>query len=1432
MWRGELPGRAAASPGLLRRRYSMPETIMRKYRLAQQRSETEEAGPASGTSAASTPPRGACGCCAGARPARRDRELMRKSALLRLWGRAGGSPCRVCCCCQPCGTRSLDGSRSELRHASGWTTPKRLRLDSSRDRIGEDVRADSELTYKSHVRNISSSVETATDALVASSSDSEGRARNVSTQYSEQISVTPSTEPASERPLATTTDSSALRVETDERSLTDSSDTFSTSMPTAKESSGIIVPKLSTQVSGSAHIDGRISERSDCAENDESNILPYDRPLTVETPSYEILEIVVSETLNVDPSPTLENEPDKLNAQTIRSPILKNKKKRNIDIDEYVSNILVESLNSLTDQLESMNASICADRKLSIVEKEIKVKLQNTGVNTIVHLSPTSNNQIIFGNEELYNSEDRRDNCNNLRDSHNEENIREEVPSLETNNNLTSAESTRYSNISTENIDKPSNDTFVNVTHHDNVNKAVLQQIQKLFQDELHNMDPEMNHSNSIPEISHIEISNVDVFIDNNGTFATSDTIEMQTQRQSDTFEVISGVGAGNYYEEAQDADAVVPRFSAFPHTDSMEVNTSSSEDAEVLGSECTSLVDSLDDPNSPRSVLLRKSFSNNKRSELVRSAIDVLDLLPENAQQGDSLSPKDKGESFFIRIKDDNCDCEKENIVVADHMPETIKQRLYRRHRKRELRMECARRSKVKQLKRELEKQQHKEISKTKKEIERECMAIINALIDDVIAKIAQDEYKCMRIKQRSNKLSATKSEENVSKKYWKRDTEYNNNKEIRLTKSDASQSCSEDIGRESRKSERHIRGKLSLQAHPPLTPEDGPRRIYQKSEIRDGTKCIEILEILEYVNSSQSSTDTINSDENQNSNVKNKKSRIPIPVYEKPSQRIYKSNGSRRNSTTMNERNGKTSHVLAGMLLDALSDEGETQDVHVRRASVPCEPRTRSNSLRFKRVFDIIPEERSSLSVESPDDAAYNRRASAPSLDSFRDDQDEKISHISEPIKTPRLSKESRLREMRSAGTSPMPDAYRSPVQVTVAAMTSPIRKSASTSPIKIARVVETTRERSWVQNAASGPPPRRPPAPRRDEEGQQNERRRSVPTQYEAPPPRRPVRSVHSDVHSMPSIADRNKKTHKEVQKSDNVRTGRRRSEMMTVEAGEDVIATSHATDHRKGQRCVPHVVKKVDRREAFPVDENEDGHGVTSDDRERRRERESFQYEVVRKARGRRAARGASEERARDETSSSSESGGSLLCSLAPAWLNARRRRRRAAHASGEWAVTVAGSCPAALPNDVEMRLRFPERAPAGREPPPAPPAPRTPRAPREPRAPRDLRGSSAHRCSVAPSTRAVECSAECGRSRRRALPDDSGRLTLTVKREASDSSILASKSVKKSTEPLPDLETYRASRSKTRSSVKAVVSDATGVLPALLASTRRAYADQK
>lgn len=1025
MWGNDVPARAAASPGLLRRRYSVPETIMRKYRLAQQRSEGEsdETGrwSASGATAGT---RNSCAWCGAKSGARREREHMRKSALLRLWGRAGASPARTCPCvpCPPCGTRSLDASHSELH-----TSPRRLRLDS-RDRHSD-----------------------------CSSSGSPARVASSCTDPTPDIARETSPRRITEtRIVRTPIDSPILQVETTDRSLTSSSDIFTTSMPTMKENP-FKTSEPYTQIFKSEYIDGRVSERSISAENDESNIVPYTKPKTLETPSYDMLEIIVSETIDVLPTknPSFKNKsPEKIlpPTNTTTQPMkhhLTTKKKSNMDLDEYVSNILVESLNSLTDQLESMNASIGSDRKLNIVEKEIKVKLQNTGVNTIVHLSPTSNNQIIFGNEELYESDGRRDNCNNPHDAVSV-NIAEDVLSVETNNNFTSAESLRNNDAELSH-DKIKTDNFLNISN-ETVNKAVLQQIQKLFKEELQNIEPDMNSPDGpLPGISHIEISNVDVFIDNNGgSYPNTDTIEMQTKRNSG-IEVLGGVGAGNYYQEVED-NAIVPRFSAFPHTESMEVNTSSSEDAELLGSECASLVDSLDDPNSPRSILLRRSYNTNKRSELARSAIDVLDLLPEDATQGPN-SPKEKGESFFIRIKDNDCDCEKENIVVADHMPETIKQRLYRRHRKREMRMECARRSKVKQLKRDLESQNRKEIYKTKREIEKECMVIINSVIDDVIAKIAQDEYKCMRISQKSNKLVATKSDDNLMKKQWKKDNENNNNKNARkLTKNNISHSCSENLDKNHRKSDRIIRGKLSLQTHPPLSPDDcEPKRIYQKSEIHDGNKCIEILEILEYVNSSQNS-DTTTSDENHNLSSRNRKSRIPVPVNEKvqktskiSTQRNHKSNGSRRTPPILSrDRNGK-SHLLANVLFDVLSEETSAHEIPVRRASVPCESRARSNSLRFKNVFDIIPEERSSLSLESTGDDSYNRRASAPSLSEFPSTEEE-----IRPVESNKY-RDLRYSDTKNAGTSPMPDIYRAQV-VHVGAMTSPIRKSAGTSPIRI--------------------------------------------------------------------------------------------------------------------------------------------------------------------------------------------------------------------------------------------------------------------------------------------------------------------------------------------------------------------------------------------
>ncbi|GBP04603.1 hypothetical protein EVAR_3945_1 [Eumeta japonica] len=1121
----ELPPRPGASPGMLRRRYSVPEIIMRKYRLAQQRSDSEETGATTAPSRAASPaspspPRGSCAslCEPPHRFLRRDREVMRKSALLRrLWGRSNCNPCANCCYCsgdlytsQDCGreTRSLDGSRSELRHLSssftssrhsrdshmpaGWATPKRQKLESRnhfdgsdemlrtamRNSYGriEETRQDKELsdsTFQSHDHGVSSYVLTSSETPLTDRC-------NTSDSHGYKINKRSIKEKESPKKSLEYESISTLQTNNDDHSLSETSESYPTTISTAKGTNGSSDNRL---FSKNNHIDIRINEKYEEVENNDNNILSNE--VSSITPMYELLEVVVSET--IDAPPTDANaissiEKPKKEFLKHTHPALCHKNVNNIDLDQYVSNILVESLNSLTDQIELMNASIGSERKISIVEKEIKVKLQNTGVNTIVHLSPTSNNQIIFGNEELYyNKEDNKDK------EVQEEPIRDDDHSVESNNNYTTSAATYRDQSGEVQMDETRNNNFENIMQNETVNKAVLQQIQKLFQDGLEKFDPQLSYAGSvIPEISHIEISNVDVYIDEHGKANLDAACPSEVRTQHivnnekpkiticEPTEPLSGISTGSHYKNV-DGAILIPRYLAFPKTDSMEVNTSSSDDAEVVGSDCTSLVDSLDDPNSPRSIFLRRTF-NSKRSELVRSTIDVLDLLPENAFKPEKQ--REKSEAFFIRIKDDNCDCEKENIIVADHMPEKIKQRLYRRHRKRELRMECARRKKVKQLKREIEKQRHNDIINSKREIERDCSTIINALIDEVIAKIAEEEFKYMKIKQKTNGQIHKKTNDNftsVSKRAtWKKDIDYMNKAEHLNMKY--------DIEKErQRKSERsRVRGKMSLQTRPPLTSNEcGPKRIYQKSEIHDGNKCIEILEILEYPDTSQSSPDTANSDDNQSQSAnKNKKSKIPIPVYERIQTKYrapppHKSPTHGRRSPIFSfETDGRSDKILATMLIDALSDstDGETSvkshkltrtpDISARRASVPQqEVRSRSNSLRFRQMFDIIPEEKSSLSIESSnEDVNYNRRVSAPNLtQAVEGNNNETVISHKPPIDSPKLNRrdtQKLSKETKSIGTSPLNDGNESGGSSENTrnknVMTSPLRKSAATSPI----------------------------------------------------------------------------------------------------------------------------------------------------------------------------------------------------------------------------------------------------------------------------------------------------------------------------------------------------------------------------------------------
>ncbi|KAJ2939385.1 hypothetical protein O0L34_g10810 [Tuta absoluta] len=486
--------------------------------------------------------------------------------------------------------------------------------------------------------------------------------------------------------------------------------------------------------------------------------------------SADLLEIVVSET-----TPALLSHPSDVTMNKARSSDC------NLNIDEYVSNILIDSLNSLTDRLENMTVSIGgADGRISVVEKEIKVKLQNKAVNTVVHLSPTSNNQIIFGNREI---------C-----------------------------------------------------ERDALNVSLLP-AEILFCDE---------------------------------------------------FQV--------------NAEA----WQAPPRTESP----------------CASLVDSLDDPLSPRIAPPPPSLPPPLPPPPPPPLLPPQPVLPSplplathepsqstpvsSAYTDIEYSPmREKCESFFIRMNDDNCACEKENIVVADHMPEKIKQRLYRRHRRREMRAQGARRGAVRR--------------NAQRDVQRQCAALVDALIDDAIAKIAREEHRYMRI--------ARQRESHTSK-------ENSSNARIPNGRNSHSKSVKEQRPQEDLK---HT--SFMTTAPPPPAPRERipPRRLYHKSEIHDGGKCIEILEIVEYANTSRSSSET-NSDDSLNA-TRCRRSRIPVPVHDKTEQ----------------------PRVRRASITTSMSSVTEP-NVTPRRASVPgVEISASSRSMRFERVFDVIPEERSSLSLES---------------------------------------------------------------------------------------------------------------------------------------------------------------------------------------------------------------------------------------------------------------------------------------------------------------------------------------------------------------------------------------------------------------------------------------------------------------------------------
>lgn len=153
---------------------------------------------------------------------------------------------------------------------------------------------------------------------------------------------------------------------------------------------------------------------------------------------------------------------------------------------------------------------------------------------------------------------------------------------------------------------------------------------------------------------------------DNSPRFFIDATSDINFNSSADLEKFIIGkVRTGSPYSKPAELNQpLVPRFSAFPRTSSMEVNTSE-EDKE--DSETLSFVDSLEDFTSPRTM-----------SNSCTSFSDVAQLLPE----GKSDVSSRKSSTFFIPIQ---VNADTADKSVSELLPNKVRDRLNERQHKRE---------------------------------------------------------------------------------------------------------------------------------------------------------------------------------------------------------------------------------------------------------------------------------------------------------------------------------------------------------------------------------------------------------------------------------------------------------------------------------------------------------------------------------------------------------------------------------------------------------------------------------------------------------------------------------------------------------------------------------------------------------------------------
>lgn len=493
------------------------------------------------------------------------------------------------------------------------------------------------------------------------------------------------------------------------------------------------------------------------------------------------------------------------------------------------------------------------------------------------------------------------------------------------------------------------------------------------------------------------------------GTALSTDRLTYIPCYTNERNEIILGpVTAGSVYPDVNfDTAILVPRLSAYPRSESMEVRSSASEERQLpqfnldSAEENHSLVDSLDGSalltNRSRRIEEENEEGDKDDYKITQEQQQKEQLRRTQSIENATTQNVERPEAFFIPIGRTQY---QEDLNISKKMPPTIREKLNLRQRRRNFKreqdlvrknhtklIETGLANKVSEMKID-HSQRNKQPIRTKMRKAPAHSIVVTKYHPTIIplsppstaftvepAKSSQNRkavrdvqsdiglLKSYTIDSKGNMQFQAPAAPStlISKGYFAKIATLKTNVNKKLRKKgvffEHQQHQKQTLPFTSKK-----RPSDSLTLYRPemsLTPEidKGPRRIYQKTKIQDGEKRIEILEIVECASSSNS-----NSMRNQSSSG----SRIPRPVlkipknYESASQTPttcttdFTTATSTATATASSKDLSDSDQLISEMLIENLKTNNFAPEQQTSRRP-PTGP-------KFTQMFEVIPEEKSS--------------------------------------------------------------------------------------------------------------------------------------------------------------------------------------------------------------------------------------------------------------------------------------------------------------------------------------------------------------------------------------------------------------------------------------------------------------------------------------